>query len=723
MMKPAHMLRLSARAGRCRFLICGFAVLLGAAGAAPAAFAGKPDAECRRFAAESQFQLKDSQTFSCGFPDGWNGNWQQNYDYCRRAEPESTDRIARNRSVMMHMCIHVCRDYANSAVSDIKTATEGNCLHPNVPGWMPGLSGPFARWSGGYDAHFAWCMSGVSLEVINKERQIRATEAPRCRICDEYAFKTEKQANEQKMRQCGYDGMHHGDQWSTDRWLHFRHCMGNPLDKVKAWANRQTVDRVNLLNKCPSPQTKEMCERVARRAVHQREAIDKKKTVGFCGLQGLENSRWNKDFRVHYEGCLVNPSTAAGEENARDAHLAECGITGEADVPPAAPVPPPPNCTASVELTNKVCLDSYSEPSEWIDPGSYRSGCFLGETKQQAIENAIEAVFKRNKLLFTDDPQNPQECSYEVEEFIGCTCERGFGTRSYPGPGPSIEPPKERPGSNLDVLERTPPASVEGGADVIAKPPMQKCFADMVLNADGRCACREGDVWRGKSCEAATAACPPGTSGTFPNCSTPSSSAGADTSKAPCPPGTTGTYPNCITPAPSGGADAGAQPSSSSGSNGSKDSPGTSSSGTQGARCPLGTEWKRGKCRVTGGYQQRPKCPPGTFGSPPACCPAGTTYANGVCLRGKPREQKVQRCPRGTAGIYPNCFMLEKKLPGRPQPQADSPFKPAPKGDLQMPEKSSPGGGAFKPKPRGTMRLPPCRPGEARVGNGPCGPK
>jgi hypothetical protein len=104
-------------------------------------------------------------------------------------------------------------------------------------------------------------------------------------------------------------------------------------------------------------------------------------------------------------------------------------------------------------------------------------------------------------------------------------------------------------------------------------------------------------------------------------------------------------------------------------------------------------------------------------------CPRGAILVNGACIKPKPRERETKTCPRGTAGIYPNCLQLQQRLPDLPrkprQPPAD--MQEAPRGDVQ--KKSPSGGGLFKPKPRGSMTLPPCKPGEARVGNGPCGPK
>lgn len=315
-------------------LLAVVAVCFGLAAHAPSLAANKSVAACRAFADLSAQQLQTSLAKNCGFKAGWNGTWQQNFDYCRNAEAESTNRIAHNRLVMMNRCENVCPGYAAAAVNDIRIATEGGCIRP---GGTQGVTGPLARWSGDYQTHFGWCMSGVSDKVLNRERDVRATEAPRCQICTQYVATTAEFTSEQQQRQCSFDAFHGGDQWSTNGALHFRHCMARPLNEVQRWAAYQSTERHNMLQRCPSLSTQAMCKVAAAHAIAQRRvAVDNR-----CSFQNLADSRWNASERVHFEGCLLNPETAAPEEAAREALLKACSASARAVGP--RPCPPAAN--------------------------------------------------------------------------------------------------------------------------------------------------------------------------------------------------------------------------------------------------------------------------------------------------------------------------------------------------------------------------------------------
>ena len=104
-----------------------------------------------------------------------------------------------------------------------------------------------------------------------------------------------------------------------------------------------------------------------------------------------------------------------------------------------------------------------------------------------------------------------------------------------------------------------------------------------------------------------TPACPAGTTGTYPNCVTPA-----------CPAGTTGTYPNCVTPACPAGT-IGIYPHCVA------------------PACPAGTTGTYPNCVTsctgptccTGASCSSYVCPSGYTGSPPTCCPVGSTCNGG----------------------------------------------------------------------------------------------
>lgn len=424
------------------------------------AWAGKSVAECQVFAHQSLDMKRDAVARSCGFPDNWIGTWQQNFDYCRSAEASSTDQIIHRRNVMMNMCTNVCPGYAAAAINDIRIAREGGCISGSA---LVGVSAGPGRWVDDYRAHFNWCMSGPSLGTIDRERQIRATEAPRCGICGRYADTTVRQAQAQQQQRCGYEGFHSGHQWSLDRSLHFSHCMGYSIDRVQAWVNAQTNDRTNLLNRCPSQQVQAMCRFYADRAAKQREAM---KDVRYtCDFQGLDHSRWNPSKQVHFEGCLANPETTPSEDQAREQHLVACGASRKAS-PPVVPLNPHKACRFGAVTTLVECLDPSGAPVEYWDPPLMEPACGLGSTAQEAEDNALLAYKVTHGLtVAAKDPEDPEngECSYRLTAISSCSCDTGLATRSLrfqDGTAvqkmrPDVQRPQANPAntSNLPVVE------------------------------------------------------------------------------------------------------------------------------------------------------------------------------------------------------------------------------------------------------------------------------
>lgn len=164
--------------------------------------------------------------------------------------------------------------------------------------------------------------------------------------------------------------------------------------------------------------------------------------------------------------------------------------------------------------------------------------------------------------------------------------------------------------------------------------------------------CPSGTSGTYPNCVTPTPLCPAGTSGIYPNCVVPTPKCPAGTSGvypncvAPtpkCPTGTTGTYPNCVTPTP-------LCPAGTSGTYPNCVVPTPN--------CPAGTSGTYPDCKVP-----TPQCPTGTSGTYPVCttpqpvCPSGTngTYPN--CIVPTPN------CPSGTYGTYPNCYIPTPNCP------------------------------------------------------------
>jgi hypothetical protein len=179
---------------------------------------------------------------------------------------------------------------------------------------------------------------------------------------------------------------------------------------------------------------------------------------------------------------------------------------------------------------------------------------------------------------------------------------------------------------------------------------------------DGMC-CPEGQRWNGRACVPVgtqpPVPCPPGTTGTAPNCvpnTCPPGTSGTPPNCLPpplvqCPPGTTGTYPNCTSNACPPGT-TGTPPNCV---------PNACPPGTTGTppncrpiACPQGTTGTYPNCVPT-----TQSCPPGTTGTPPNCrpltCPQGTTGTYPNC--------RPLTCPQGTTGTYPNCVPTTQSCP------------------------------------------------------------
>jgi len=194
------------------------------------------------------------------------------------------------------------------------------------------------------------------------------------------------------------------------------------------------------------------------------------------------------------------------------------------------------------------------------------------------------------------------------------------------------------------------PAATEMACHVVSTEP--QCTGGMVKTESGECACPAGQSWDGTTCAAPKQACPPGTSGTYPDCKS-LGTGGSNTTKQQ------------DTPKPKPGTGTG-------GSNSTRSCPpGFEYRGGK-CRCPRGLDYVNGTCRAPQKPQQpQPQqpnvCPPDRpVGTPPRCCPEGTEYSRGACRQ--PR-QPVQPCPPGTVGRYPICVPLQQKPQEEQRPQ------------------------------------------------------
>jgi hypothetical protein len=223
--------------------------------------------------------------------------------------------------------------------------------------------------------------------------------------------------------------------------------------------------------------------------------------------------------------------------------------------------------------------------------------------------------------------------------------------------------------------------------DASAEPSLQ-CAGGMVAVSDGRCACPARSTWNGRTCVDDDTA-----------------SGGASTSQDPSPAPAQPREKRRRPPPP----EPESAPTKSKGSGGSDRSKSVPADDVPDCRngmilkkgicaCPPGEEFRRGRCRAE--RVEPPKCPKGTYGTPPACCPPGTNYKNGVCVRPAPKPvpkpQSVE-CPEGSIKIGGICLKLPKKkdkpVPA-PEPKREPPLPPQqqPDGGLPPLKKKIPGG-------------------------------
>ncbi len=187
-------------------------------------------------------------------------------------------------------------------------------------------------------------------------------------------------------------------------------------------------------------------------------------------------------------------------------------------------------------------------------------------------------------------------------------------------------------------------------------------------------------------------ACPPNTTGTFPNC-TPIGSGGASpvqqqsgrtcpdgtrpvtrggrlircvpTQQQACPPNTTGTFPNC-TPTGSGGASPVQQQSGRTCPDGTR----PIMRGSRLIRCvPTQQQSPTGSGGIGTSKQETRECPAGTHGRYPRCRPDNPSPSPARPPESKPQQSRS--CPPGTIGFYPRCRSVKSTAP--------TPVGPAPK--------------------------------------------
>ena len=739
------MQRLRIRPGQCKPLLCALLLVLAVSGSPFSASAGDSVEECHGYARQAVAQQEDNLRNQCGFTGpAWSTFYEGHFGFCRSSKSSSVDREVKARVDALNRCKNICGPYHRAARDHIRIARDNGCLDPFSPNGTIGLPGGPERWGSGLH-HFNFCMGGASAETLAAETNARADGAAKCAACRQYADAATNDAR--IVAENGCSSTFSGDppgRWTTDTNAHFRWCMSGPrwetinrerdaraLGAVKCTAcrdfireaNRQSQEnaartcgnegnywgeatsfyigsaclaqydprrwiaetletRARLLRECVPAQVRGFCNAYATTALVQRARMTMMEPKGECTVDG---PRWARFHFQHYDWCVAvwragvaYPAFPNAESKAREDILKTCTPRSPASPPPDRE-PPPPNepgptwtCSVSVRVTNKRCCQGDSPLGDCVDmtsnpPGALTTfGC--GADEDQALGAAkFKWGLEGGPLLDDDDDGDDIPCqgccTYDKTVQPGCLC-AALSTRSYSS---APLPVPDRP---LDILK------------------FNRCFSNMVPNAEGRCACRSGTKWRGIRCEPTRAIPIPTTTPSMDKIvSKPSPLMIPGTNVRRCRwPRPVGLWPRCcpygtryergvcrrparpvVTPPPAAVTlpPAPAIPAPLNPAPPIVRCPDNHPVGRPPYCCPAGTRYVRGACRrlasphsAASGAAGAVGCPPSRpIGKPPYCCPQGTRFLSGVCRR----IAQPTPAPKGTgtadhqpAGCPPN---------------------------------------------------------------------
>lgn len=274
---------------------------------------GRED-ECRDYAEEAIAQARENTDLGCGFSGArWSKRYAEHFNWClsaSRADVQA-ERTARTRD--LRSCrggsggdgdrAEACRDYAEEAVAQIAESRRLSCRFTG------------ARWQGGYNVHYNWCMSARRSERESEQRA-RSEELRRCRsgdsegdrarACEDYAQETMTQIREARRLGCGFSG----SRWQPSTTAHYAWCMSARRSEREA----EMRARESGLDRCRAEvgeggEDDAGCVDYANRAVRQAQ----RNRALRCGFEG---QRWQPSFDGHYSWCQSAPQRARQREDA-----------------------------------------------------------------------------------------------------------------------------------------------------------------------------------------------------------------------------------------------------------------------------------------------------------------------------------------------------------------------------------------------------------------------
>lgn len=289
-----------------------------------------------------------------------------------------------------------CRQYAEAAVNAFRENEAIGCRFSN------------ARWQPNYNNHFNWCLSALPQWVKNEE-EFRANQLRVCRRdaqaveCNKYAISASGDQRSNLSGSCGFTG----PRWQDNYDEHLRWCLHVPFEA----ANREINIRFAMLGVCGREPNFVRCDGYARQASAQvAEALARG-----CNFTG---PRWTPLYEDHLAWCIGQPAEDANSEaRKREGPLSQCRTTNP--LPEGTQIPGE-QCSVSVVIRNRSCLNADGTPSSRIPGSSTVSGC----------GGNVENARARAKLNFTStfgclsegDTPAPSCCTVSEETVAGCLC-------------------------------------------------------------------------------------------------------------------------------------------------------------------------------------------------------------------------------------------------------------------------------------------------------------
>jgi len=153
-----------------------------------------------------------------------------------------------------------------------------------------------------------------------------------------------------------------------------------------------------------------ICDQYAREAVAQFHEMQARN----CGFSG---NRWSDNYDGHSVWCqTAAPRDRNGEAGARRKQLRDCGARAPSQGSPL----PNEQCSVSVVVRNRSCLNADGTPSSLTPGASTASGC--GGNVENARARAKLSFASAFGCISDDDSPLPGCCTVSEETVGGCLC-------------------------------------------------------------------------------------------------------------------------------------------------------------------------------------------------------------------------------------------------------------------------------------------------------------